>query len=273
MDFIPLYPAAAPGSEDWDYAEQEQLPSPPSILGDVRNVTWPGLIPYLPDPKTASGMAIVVCPGGAFHGLAINHEGHAVARWLQAHGVAAFVLKYRVVRTPDSAEAFAAQMKELRALPFEENKRHIDAATGTVRQMAIADGLRAIQLVRERAQEFGINANRIGIMGFSAGGYVAAHVALKYEPASRPDFTGVIYGAMVDHVNVPQDAPALFMALTNNDEIAVEPSLALYSAWRRCGHPVELHIFANGEHGFGMNQTGLPVDDWINRFWAWLQCL
>jgi acetyl esterase/lipase len=271
LNIIPLYPDAAPGSEDWNYPEVEETPAPPAGIGGVRNVTRPVLIPYLPDPKSANGIAIIVCPGGAFHGLAIYHEGHDVARWLQARGVAAFVLKYRVVHTIADPEEYARKMLELRALPPEENERHIESVTREVRSLAIADGLQAVKLVRERAAEWNFRPNRIGIMGFSAGGHVAAYVALNYEAANRPDFAGVIYGALAKDIQVPHDAPPLFMALTNNDGIAVEPSLELYSAWNHAGHPVELHIYAHGDHGFGMIPHNLPADGWIERFWEWLQ--
>lgn len=273
MNQIPLYPGAAPGSEHWDYPELEgALPGAASI-GWVRNVSQPALIPYLPEPQSASGMGVIVCPGGAFHGLAIDHEGHMVARWLQARGVAAFILKYRLVHTPESQEEYARQEKELRAMPFEDNERRIEEVTRVVRALALADGLQAVKVVRQQAHEFGVHPQRIGIMGFSAGGYVTAKVALNYDPNSRPDFAGVIYGALVNDVIAPADAPPLFMALTNRDAIAVAPSLELYSAWRRSGHPVELHIYAQGDHGFGMHKNGLPVDGWIDRFWEWLQNL
>ncbi len=273
MITIPLYPSAAPGSEDWAYSEQEELPSPPSNIGWVRNVTSPALIPYLPDPNAANGASLIVCPGGAFHGLAISHEGHEVAKWFQERGVAAFVLKYRVVRTPESQEEYILYDKELRSLPFEENEKRIEEVTRKVRALAIADGLQAVKLLRGRAQEFGIRPDRIGIMGFSAGGHVAAYVALSDDAGSRPDYAGVIYGALVKNIEVPPDAPPLFIALTNNDGIAVDPSLELYSAWRRSGHPVEMHIYAKGDHGFGMNKLGLPSDGWVDRFWDWLRCL
>jgi hypothetical protein len=126
MNTVPLYPGAAPGSEDWSYAEVEEPPVPPAEIGSVRNVTRPALIPYIADPKVATGTAMIVCPGGAFHGLAIYHEGHDVARWLQERGVSAFVLKYRVLRTPDSPEEFAEQIGRVRSLAPEENKRHIE---------------------------------------------------------------------------------------------------------------------------------------------------
>jgi acetyl esterase/lipase len=273
MSIIPLYQGTAPGSEDWNYPELGEPPSPPLNIGWVRNVSKPALIPYLPDPKIANGKAVIVCPGGAFHGLAIYHEGHEVARWLQERGIAAFVLKYRVVRTPEDQEEYDRQDKAMRALPFEENEKQIKKITREVRKMAIADGLQAIKLVREQAEKWAIRPDQIGIMGFSAGGHVTAYAALQYEPASRPDFAAVIYGALVKDIVVPPDAPPLFLALTSNDEISVQPSLDLYSAWRSSGHPVELHIYANGDHGFGMIKNELPVDTWIDRFHEWLRCI
>ena len=272
MNTVPLYPGVAPGSEGWTYPEVEDLPAPPAELGSVRNVTRPALIPYLADPKVANGTAMIVVPGGAFHGLAIYHEGHDVARWLQERGVSAFVLKYRVIRTPESSEEFASHVREMRSRPFEENERLIEEATREVRPMSVADGLQAVRIVRERALGWGIRPDRIGMVGFSAGGYVTARVALDHDADSRPDYAGVIYVAIIKDAAVPADAPPLFMALTNNDEVAVEPSLLLYSAWRRSGHPVEMHIYANGDHGFGAIKQGLPVDSWIDRFWGWLQC-
>jgi acetyl esterase/lipase len=137
--------------------------------------------------------------------------------------------------------------------------------------LAVADGLRALQVVRQRSAEWGIHTDRIGIMGFSAGGYVAACAALNYDATNRPDFAVVIYGALVKDIQVPSDVPPLFMALTSSDEVAVTPSLDLYSAWRQAGRPVELHIYAHGDHGFGMNRQDLPSDGWIDRFWEWLQ--
>lgn len=268
---IPLYPGAAPGSEDWSYPEVEEPPAPPAEIGSARNITRPALIPYPADPRIANGTAMIVCPGGAFHGLAIYHEGHEVARRLQERGVTAFVLKYRVVRTPASSEEFARHISEVRSLPFEENERRIEEATREVRPLAVADGLQAVRVVRERASEWGIRPDRIGMMGFSAGGYVTGSVALDHDAGSRPDYAVVVYGALFKDVVVPDDAPPLFMALTNSDEVAVGPSLQLYSAWRRSGHPVEMHIYAAGDHGFGAIRQGLPVDGWFDRFWDWLQ--
>jgi acetyl esterase/lipase len=273
MNVIPLYPGAAPGSEDWSYPEVEDRPASSTELGSLRNVTRPGLIPYPADPKVANGTAMIVVPGGAFHELAIFHEGHDIARWLQQRGVSAFVLKYRVVRTPSSSKEFADHILAMRSLPFEENEKRIEEATREVRPLAVADGLQAVRVVRERAAELGVHSERVGMMGFSAGGYITGRVALDHDASSRLDYAAVIYGAMLKDPAVPADAPPLFMALTDNDEVAVEPSLHMYSAWRRSGHPVELHIYAQGDHGFGARGQGLPVDGWIDRFWEWLQSL
>ena len=109
------------------------------------------------------------------------------------------------------------------------------------------------------------------MMGFSAGGRVTVGVALEHDAQSRPHFAAAIYGALREEIIVPADAPALFIALANDHEIAVEPSVALYRAWRAAGQPVELHIYSQGGHGFGMRKQSLPADHWIDRFGEWLQ--
>jgi acetyl esterase/lipase len=136
--------------------------------------------------------------------------------------------------------------------------------------LANADGQQAVRMVREHAAEWGIAPDRIGIMGFSAGAHVAGGVALQHESDSRPDFAAVIYGALREQVVVPPDAPPLFIALANNDEITTESSLCIYSAWKEAGHPVEMHSYAVGGHGFGMRKQGLPCDSWIDRLGDWL---
>ena len=264
-EVIPLWPGDPPGSEDWNQQEQEIFAPPPISFRSVRNVTQPTLTAFLPHPSTATGTAAIICPGGGFHALAIDHEGIDVARWLNARGVAAFVLKYRLLATEVGDEDFERQ--------FQENlsdRNKIREVTKQIGPLAIADGQQAVKIVRQRASEWSLGPNRIGIMGFSAGGRVSAGVALEYDAQSRPNFAAPIYGALWEDITVPADAPPLFMALANDDELAVEPGLALYSAWRAAGHPVELHIYAQGGHGFGMRKQGLPADHWIDRFGEWL---
>ena len=262
---IPLWPDGAPGSEDWTQQEQESVLPPPDSFKVVHNVTEPTLTAFLPNPSVASGTAIIVCPGGAFHMLAIDHEGLDVAHWLSARGVAAFVLKYRLVPTAMRDEDF---VKQIQSLP-DPNK--LKEVTRQIEPLAIADGQQAMKVVRQHASQWGIAPDRIGMMGFSAGGRVTVGVALEHDAQSRPHFAAAIYGALWEEIIVPADAPALFIALANDDEIAVEPSVALYRAWRAAGQPVELHIYAQGGHGFGMRKQGLPADHWIDRFGEWLQ--
>src|SRR5689334_8362001 len=161
---ITIWPDGAPGSEDWTQQELESDAPPPFDIKVVRNVTRPTLTAFLPDPATATGTAVIVCPGGAFHFLAIEHEGIDVAGWLTAHGVAAFVLRYRLLQTPVGDADFMQQMQQNLAdrNRFKERMRHLGP-------LVIADGRQAVKIVRQRASEWGVAPDRIGIMGFSAG--------------------------------------------------------------------------------------------------------
>jgi acetyl esterase/lipase len=253
---IPLYPGAAPGSETWSYPETDAI-GPQDKVRRIGNVTRPALLAYLPDASSANGTAVIVCPGGGFRYLALEYEGTDAAAWLNSMGVAAFVLKYRLVRTGDEGEKDAAVMAERRK---------------TILPMAAADGQQAVRLVRSRAKEWGIAPDRIGIMGFSAGGYVAASVALEHDADSRPNFAAPIYGVIFSDVTAPADAPPLFLALAD-DDTSVPPvanSIRLYTAWKKAQIPAELHIYSKGGHGFGMRKTPLPVGAWTDRFRDWL---
>jgi acetyl esterase/lipase len=253
---IPLYPGAAPGSETWSYAETDTV-GPQDTVRRIGNVTRPTLLAYLPDASSANGTAVIVCPGGGFRYLAFDYEGTDVAAWLNSMGVAAFVLKYRLARTGEEGEKDAAVMAERRK---------------TVLPMAAADGRQAVRLVRSRAKEWGIAPDRIGIMGFSAGGYVAATVALEHDTESRPNFAAPIYGVIFSDVTAPADAPPLFLALADDDKTVppVANSIRLYTAWKKAQIPAELHIYSKGGHGFGMRKTPLPVGTWTDRFREWL---
>jgi acetyl esterase/lipase len=258
---IPLWPDGAPGSEDWTQQETESI-KPPS-LKVVRNVTQPTLTAYFPDSAAANGTAVIVCPGGAFHFLSIDMEGTDVARWLNAQGVTAFVLRYRLLRTSDR---FVSEV--------EENLRDRAKMTERIKvlyPLVLADGQRAIQTVRRRASEWGVEPDRIGILGFSAGGTVAVGTALEYDPGSRPDFVAAIYGPGRDDASVPADAPPMFILCANDDVMASSRSVRLYSEWKAADRPVELHIYSQGGHGFGMTKQGLPSDTWIERFGDWLE--
>jgi len=258
---IPLWPGGAPGSESW--TQKETLSAMQSGLKVIRNVSQPTLTAYLPDPQIATGTAVIVCPGGAFHFLAYEHEGVQVAVWLNSRGIAAFMLKYRLIPTSDDFEA-----------EVEERLSNRDKMAGPMRSLApliLADGQQAVRLVRQRATEWGIRPDRIGIMGFSAGGGVTMAVTLNHDASSRPDFAAPVYAAHFGEIPVPIDAPPLFIVHASNDPlIPASISTAIYSAWIAAGKPAELHIYARGGHGFGMNKLGLPMDGWIERFGEWL---
>jgi acetyl esterase/lipase len=265
---IPVWPGVAPGSEGWTQQEQMTNASASLDITVVRNVTRPTLTAHLPEPGLATGAAVIVCPGGAFHFLAIEHEGTDVARWLTVRGVAAFILKYRLAPTPAADEDFLRQLQERFA-----DRERLDTAIAQIRPLTIADGRQAVRVVRQRAAEWGVASARIGIMGFSAGGTVAAGAAFADDADSRPDFAAPIYAAPWELPPVPAGAPPLFLAVADDDPFAVSASVPLYLAWKGAGHSAELHIYARGGHGFGMRAQGLPADHWIDRFGEWLRAL
>lgn len=253
---IPIYQGAAPGSETWNYPETDTI-GPQDTVRRIGNVTHPTVLAYLPDAASANGTAVIVCPGGGFRYLALDYEGTNVAQWLNSLGVAAFVLKYRLTRVGDEGEKDTAVMAERRR---------------TVLPMVVADGQQAVRVVRSRAKEWGIVPDRIGIIGFSAGGYVAAYVALQHDAGSRPNFAAPIYAYTTADVSAPADAPPLFLAAADDDKTLppIDHTVQLYAAWKKAKIPAEMHIYARGGHGFGMRRSGLPVNTWMDRFRDWL---
>jgi len=253
--FISLWPGAAPGSEGWKYEEWERV-GPQDDIKRIHNVTRPTLTIYLPNSSVATGTAVVVAPGGGFRYLAFNHEGTDVAEWLNSLGVAAFVLKYRVARTSEASEKDTPTREEIKnVIPF-----------------AVADGQQAIRIVRSHCADWGIAKDRIGILGFSAGGNVAASVALHHDAESRPNFAAPIYPGTPEDVTPSPDAPPIFLVHADDDKTVapIDHSIRLYEAWKKAGIPAEIHIYSRGGHGFGMRKKGLPVDTWTDRFRDWL---
>jgi acetyl esterase/lipase len=262
---VRLYPGAAPGSEKWTHGEKEYF-STVWNTQVVTNVSQPTLTVYAPDPAIANGTSVIICPGGGFHALSINSEGIDVAKWLNAKGVTAFVLKYRLVPTGEDG------VKDLMAKITDRKK--MDEDNAAVVPMSVADGFAAVSYVRKHAAEFGISPTRIGLMGFSAGGTVTASVALNYTAENRPDFVAPIYAYMgaVKERALPNDAPPLFVAAATDDQLGLAPdSVSLYNKWLAGKKSAELHLYSKGGHGFGMRKQNLPSDHWIERFGDWLQ--
>jgi acetyl esterase/lipase len=260
---IRLYDGPAPGSEEWTHSEK-QYHSSIFQTEVVTNVVHPSLTPFLPTEES-TGSAVIIAPGGGFHALSINSEGNDVAKWLNEKGIAAFVLRYRLFPTGKDG------VQEM--LMKASNRARIEKDMADIAPLAGADGLRAVAHVRDNAEKYKISPDRIGFMGFSAGGAVTAFVALNADAKNRPDFIAPIYaglGALKD-AEVPQNAPPMFIVAATNDPLGLATdSLKLYTKWLDAKKSVELHMYSKGGHGFGMKQQNLPSDRWIERFYEWM---
>ncbi len=265
QEVIPVYQGTPPGSAPETYPEKQYF-SKVWNTEVVSNVSKPSLTVFKPSPGRKNGTAVVICPGGGFMALSITSEGTEVAEYLSARGVTAFVLKYRLAHTAEDATQEFASL-------YADRPKFEEKISGTI-PLSIADAFAAVTYVRQHASEFGISPDRVGIMGFSAGGVLAAAVGLKYVPESRPAFVAPIYGAIgrLKDSPVPEDAPPMFIAAASDDNLGLAPdSVALYEKWRTAHKPVELHMYTKGGHGFGMRKHGLPVDHWIDRFSEWME--
>jgi acetyl esterase/lipase len=232
----------------------------------IYNVAEPSLTAYLPDPATANGTALIIAPGGAFHTLSIESEGTAVAKWLNAKGVACFVLKYRLVYM-DTNDPIGTLMQKM------GDFKKLDEENDSVVNMAIADGLRAIEFVRTHATTYKVNPAKIGIIGFSAGGTVTMGTVFNSTAINRPNFAAPVYPYMNALKNqlIPTDAPPLFICAASDDQLGLAShSTNLYNTWIAAKKEAELHMYLKGGHGFGMRKQGLPTDTWIERFGDWM---
>ena len=261
---IQLYDGPAPGSESWNWSEAENDNNSWQTKV-VYNVSRPTLTAFIPEAGKANGTAVIIAPGGAFHALSINSEGFDVAKWLVQKGITCFVLKYRLVHslTTDPVAEVMAKW----------GKKEFEDANNAVIPLEIADGRAAIAYVRKHAAEYSLDPNRIGIMGFSAGGTVTSSTLFNYTKENRPDFAAPIYPYFPSsmHGTVSNDAPPIFILTASNDGLGLAPhSIDLYSKWLSAKHDAELHMYAKGDHGFGMRTQNLPTDNWIERFYDWL---
>lgn len=253
---ITLWPDGAPGSEQMTGAEVVER----SDSGDLRvtQVHRPSITPYLPASGTATGAAVLVIPGGGHRVLVMTHEGYNVAEWLRDHGIAAFVLKHRLAREPDSTYRIDVE--------------------------AFADAQRAMRLIRSRAAAWGIDPARVGAMGFSAGGELVAMVGTRdvkgdasaADPVeredARPAFQALIYPGRSGDIQPDAQSSPAFLAAAYDDRQDISEGLAeVYLRFKRAGVPAELHIYGSGGHGFGVRARNTrPVATWLMRFEEWL---
>jgi acetyl esterase/lipase len=258
-----VWPGVAPGSEQWKQQE--------TVLGSgsnrrIVNVTTPTLTAYLPPPSTATGAAVIIAPGGGFVYLTIESEGHEVAKWLAARGIAAIVLKYRVIQIEGQDAAQLNQAASAAIAAITRDRATIDENG----KYGIADGIQAVKVVREHSAEWGISPDRIVFTGFSAGAVVTAFTALR--PDGRPNYAAPIYGApMAAMPPIPQGLPPFFLAVAQDDAGAGPAVARFYEALKAAGYRPELHVFSSGGHGFGMRKQGRTSDHWIDEFFYWME--
>jgi len=232
----------------------------------VTNVSTPTMKVFKPEGK-ANGTAVIIAPGGGLYALSIDSEGEAVARWLIQKGITAFVLKYRLVPTGEDG------VQEI-TNATQNNPSEIALNVGKVMPLSIADGLTAVSYVREHASELGIATDKIGFMGFSAGGSVAMGVAYNYTSANRPDFLIPVYPwtTALPVQDAPKDAPPMAVVCASDDPLGLAAgSVDLYSSWLKAGKKPELHLYSKGGHGFGMKGEGFPAAKWIEPIYEWLK--
>jgi acetyl esterase/lipase len=258
---IRLWANGAPGSEGKTAKEVDEPPTKDHGYFKVTSVHNPSITVYLPPAAQATGAAMVIAPGGGHQFLNFDQEGTYVAEYLNSIGVAAFVLKYRLAREPGSTYK-------------------VDDA--------LADAQRAIRVIRTRATEWHVNPARVGIMGFSAGGEVAALAATRFDSGkpeaadsidrvgSRPDFDALIYpGVRADSYTIPKDMPVTFMLCADNDRGPSTALAGLYPMLKAAGIKTEVHVYASGGHGFGINpntRNPSPVaTTWQLRLGDWLK--
>lgn len=254
---VPLYPGIAPGSEGKTSPEAVRIaPQGEHVFSSIHH---PSITVYKPANGTSTGVGILVIPGGGHSEVWADHEGFNVAAWLSEHGIAAFVLKYRLAREAGS--------------------------TYTVEGTELGDAQRAMQLIRSRAAEWGFDPTKLGVMGFSAGGELAALVATRSatSPAgaddaishqsSKPAFQALLYPSIPKDMPLSKETPAAFLACGADDAARVSEGLPqLYLAMKHAGTPAELHVFSGFGHGFGIRKTNPKnVIEWPNLFYAWLQ--
>jgi acetyl esterase/lipase len=267
---LDLWPGKPPGDLPVRGAEKSFISVSPKYGTNrlITNVTKPAITVLPPPPGTNTGTAMIVCPGGGYWNLFWDKEGTQIAAWLNANGMAAIILKYRVPRPPNVPEP--------------------ETPIGP-----LMDAQRAVSTVRSRAAEWGIDPHRIGIVGFSAGGHLALATAAgferrAYDPidaidavSSRPDFAVLCYsGYLKDYhkdeiwpgLHLPSTTPPIFLVHATDDTTSpAENSAIMYLALKRAGIPVELHIYATGEHDFGVLQNGNLPTSWPDLCLNWLR--
>lgn len=246
---INIWPGVAPGSEHWTQQEKTYRNTPVGTV--IQNVVTPTITAYLPAPGRSTGTAVIIAPGGGFIALATTLEGEGLARFLQQRGIAAFLLKYRTIEQRGSG---IPQMDQ-----------------DTAARYGIADAIQALKVVRQHAGQWHLATDRVGIIGFSAGGMVASGALLQPDSAARPSFAAMIYGAPFGVMPaIPATLPPIFLAWAADDNVVPKMLPRFRDALTAAGIRPEVHVYSAGGHGFGMKKQGTTSDHWVDEFCWWL---
>ncbi len=212
-----------------------------------------------------TGTSVIIAPGGGLFALSIESEGIQVAKWLAKKGITAFVLRYRLIPTGEDG---VTEISEI----WQKNVNKVYQEVDKVIPYSIDDGLQAINYVRSNAKKLNVDPERIGFMGFSAGGAVTMGVAYGYSKENRPDFLVPVYAwTDVMPIQIPKnDAPPMIIICASDDPLGLaKGSIQIYNSWLEAKLNVALHMYSKGGHGFGMRKQGFPSDSWIERFYDW----
>ncbi len=248
-----------------EVAQAEVVERNPDGGSTIRDVVDPTMNVYLPDPAIANGAAVIIAPGGALRVLGVPDYENSTARWLNEQGIAAFVLHYRLLPSSHELEGTLTIMDEFprgNANPFPN-----DPVMSQTIDNAIADGQRAVQIVRERAGQWGIDPHRVGMLGISAGGAVIIGATVRPSEGGRPDFLISSFGPSVIDVDVPEDAPPLFMAVRQYHPNVARALVTLWQVWTEAGESAELHIYHQLEERPFLGPTG----KWLEDAHHWMQ--
>lgn len=239
----------------------------------ARNITTATLTPFLPKPGKANGTTVIVAPGGGFRWLSMGNEGWEVAKALAEQGITAFVLKYRLHPTPESLDDFKAWMNRPRpTTPPADSSDSSNKSEPTPRPQRdlsnqLEDAEAAYAMIVKRAKEWGVDTDRIGMIGFSAGAGLTMHSTLNSKTMNLA-FIGPIYGGM-GSVEVPKNAPPMFNVIAV-DDFLFRGQFGVIDSWYKAGIPVEFHLYQNGGHGFGLGNPNRTSNRWFDAFIHWL---
>ncbi len=233
----------------------------------ARNISKATLTPFLPEPGKANGAAVIVAPGGGFRWLSMGNEGWEVAEALAEQGVAAFVLKYRLIPTPETLDGFRDGMERGFRPPVDSTSDTPPAPPRRDLSNQLEDAEAAYAMILDRAEEWGVDTERIGMIGFSAGAGLTMHSTLNSK-TMKLAFIGPIYGGMGE-VEVPENAPPMFNVIAT-DDFLFRGQFGVVKSWHDAGIPVEFHLYQNGGHGFGLGNPGRTSNRWFDAFVHWM---